>query len=1437
MKQGDLSMINDLTFKGVCKFIEKDGKSLIDQVDKLLGMAIVLSPVVVGPHLLPLLGYITTKNELTKIGQWVVKKVTSKKEDNYCSRSERMHVAYGLICFTAFFEAIDQLMTDDIRNKINITKNEINYASREFADGVFLDEPLMFPHPTVSLNEEMQRIGKMYDQMAQGFYKTLIKLDVLVKTADGADKCFKTIIKNLPSKALECFEHQYTELALIYPDFCIWSQLHQHKTTQTALEKISIYLNQHATIFYESNNKIDIGFNILQEMVLAIPEQYKKVEAAHIVEGLKKHYDRRINDAIIEDEYDKSREKAALNFPKISEAFIPQSYRVIRQTTNDRHLEREENWAKLEINHDIGAFLISYLSSPYSIETPLLILGHPGSGKSVLTKVLSARLMSESFIPILVPLRKVNAELPIEDQIDYIINRYTGHRIPSWANFSNQFVDRPLLIILDGYDELLQVSGKVYVGYLNAVQQFQKREAEQGRPVRVIVTSRITLIDKTRIPDGSTVVRLLEFDEEQRNAWITVWNKANEHYFNTCNPPIKPFELPMEPKKGKSDKIILLAKQPLLLLMLAIYDSDKNNLRNHKNLDRTLLYDSLLRRFVERERRRYVQDFDLLEPKKRNKEIDHEMQRLGAVAVGMYNRRQLHILSSELNSDLEFFKLERKMNVTDGRPMTEADLLLGSFFFIHKSKSGHKEEENDYTEGNTAFEFLHNTFGEFLTADFILRAAFKVTEILHTFKQNESLFGEYEKKIQNLDLEWYACLMYAPLYSRPVVVEMIREWTNHVIKRTRCNRDEFLFYIDAILQSQIGIILKARVLPLSLNNNTAQFTDIPLMGHVAIYTLNLIILRTILDNKEFIFDECCYGSVEEGGDPDISGTRPWDKLAYIWRSWFPLESLNGLSAILAARRENSKIILNGCERVLSIPSDDRIKNVLNVALTLADNITSGLVGLISCNSVEIRRCNYAKIEKQLITENIHLRLEFIVRNLRHLLLTSQVLDDINELVFYGFREIFKSRLFGGLVIAEFIDLVGKAMQHGYLSVKCEVELESLFDNYLFPGYFREILDRQPEVAIELLNLARKLLNTRFFDRFTDAFFENEFHPNYFGEIIMRQPKIALEFMRLAREHSFRLYKRYIDELLETPNPLLNRVIDVQPEVAVEILRLLWHYGSRHSCEPFIGRLLENAIEPSYFRRIMKNQPDFAIEFIYLAQEVGNRNWIVCFNDMFFKYIGNPENFRQILNYRTNVMLKFLRLAQEFGNNHWIESHGVEFLQRAIGLHFRNFMGIQLEVVIELLRLLKGIDKFHIESFFEDFIMHIEQSYFRRFMEMQPEGVLEFLRLLIEFGNERLIDRFADTKLIRYVSHHISSRGIMEVQPKFVLEFIRFVRKVSNNSRLIEFTKEGLFEHMINMNIGIMPLEYLGDIEWYAEITNNDSLMKKIHFFLNNNLMR
>jgi hypothetical protein len=67
-----------------------------------------------------------------------------------------------------------------------------------------------------------------------------------------------------------------------------------------------------------------------------------------------------------------------------------------------------------------------------STQRPLIILGHPGAGKSLLTEVLAARLPSEAFTTIRVPLRAVNPDAPIHQQVEKTVEGLVKEH-PSWG--------------------------------------------------------------------------------------------------------------------------------------------------------------------------------------------------------------------------------------------------------------------------------------------------------------------------------------------------------------------------------------------------------------------------------------------------------------------------------------------------------------------------------------------------------------------------------------------------------------------------------------------------------------------------------------------------------------------------------------------------------------------------------------------------------------------------------------------------------------------------------------------------------------------------------------------------------------------------------------------------------------------------------------------
>lgn len=301
----------------------------------------------------------------------------------------------------------------------------------------------------------------------------------------------------------------------------------------------------------------------------------------------------------------------------------------------------------------------------------------------------------------------------------------------------------------------------------------------------------------------------------------------------------------------------------------------------------------------------------------------------------------------KLTITLSFFRLEREVVARPGKALSQADLLLGSFFFVHKSKAMHGVGEETGHEETAAFEFLHNTFGEFLTADFILRRAVAQVQAVRAAESSDALRSMFDKMMGTADgfeRDWFASLVYTPLFTRPVVMEMIREWAPHVLKEDGLSEGDFVETLEKIVLNQIKRMLNKREMPQIMRRETAQegykipFGDHPLLGHIAIYSINLILLRLIAGKRSFVFDEAEFGRHEDG-------TRPWDRLMYIWRSWFALGNLNGLAAVMLAERDGATIKVTARVKFQAVESSGKLQEFYNVAQSLGDGVSASITGL------------------------------------------------------------------------------------------------------------------------------------------------------------------------------------------------------------------------------------------------------------------------------------------------------------------------------------------------------------------------------------------------------------------------------------------------------------------------------------------------------------
>jgi len=431
--------------------------------------------------------------------------------------------------------------------------------------------------------------------------------------------------------------------------------------------------------------------------------------------------------------------------------------------------------------------------------------------------------------------------------------------------------------------------------------------------------------------------------------------------------------------------------------MLALFDSYDNALKGiGSDMNRTHLYDELLRRFCRREGLKLGKQSSEAQRRLEEQYVQSEMVRLGVVAMGMFNRKKLHIHTKDLFSDLQTFRVIDEKEGSSG----EADSLIRSFFFVNKSEAN---VENKFKK-EYAYEFLHNTFGEFLTADFILSYLVRETIELTFAKNNKFQANIVQKKLyepNGLGYEWYLSLMFSPLYSRPLVLEMIREHLPCVLERFEFSQEDFQKSLIEIVECQLKVFLEEKNLPSTIHKPDG-FKDvkIPLVGHISTYTLNITILASLLSTNGFIFDERNYLN-EMSKDSHDFEIRPWDKLAHLWKTWFSSDNLTGLARVINSSRNENIVTIKCRDQFDSETEMNKIERQLSVADALSDEMMTALCGLQTAKFAEITKMTNSEILSFLQKTDKNLYSKHIVNILRREisgLANRMEFSDINHLI-------------------------------------------------------------------------------------------------------------------------------------------------------------------------------------------------------------------------------------------------------------------------------------------------------------------------------------------------------------------------------------------------------------------------------------------------------
>jgi hypothetical protein len=569
---------------------------------------------------------------------------------------------------------------------------------------------------------------------------------------------------------------------------------------------------------------------------------------------------------------------AGLRIPTLGEGYIDHRIRAA-EINSAAEPGSESWWARLPVHDDACRFLLTELTAPTARTVPLILLGQPGSGKSVLTRVLAARLATAGLLPIRVELRQVSAVAELQDQIEFAVRSATGE-IVSWPQLAQSAVGTLPVVIFDGLDELLQATGVAHNDFLLRVQAFQEREARLRRPLAVIVTSRTAITDRAMIPDGATAVQLEPFDEQQIRAWLDVWERVNMRPL--AGRGMRP--LPVEVALNYPE----LAEQPLLLLMLALYDADTGALqRRSATLGRTELYGQLLRDFARREVRKHV---SALPEAELEQAVEAELLRLSVVAFAMFNRGSQWVLEADLDADFSALLANPQLPGSARWPFpldqaNRAQLTIGRFFFVQESLATQDDRQL------RAYEFLHATFGEFLVAWLTVRvlaltAAAGTTAAAPRGGTDDGML--------------YALLSFAALTARSPVVGFVGDLFDRLDPSARA----------AVADLVLALHTRALFPRADADYRSYQPAALNVITRHAAWSANLVVLAVLAAGK-------VTGRQLFPGEPDT--VVRWREEAMIWRSQLAGLGWSGLHETLSLDR-----IWDGQRREILLSRNDGI---------------------------------------------------------------------------------------------------------------------------------------------------------------------------------------------------------------------------------------------------------------------------------------------------------------------------------------------------------------------------------------------------------------------------------------------------------------------------------------------------------------------------------
>lgn len=724
-----------MTYKDAVQLLGQDDSALVKALDQVLGLGLLAVTVFSPASALP---YFEVKNELIAQLRTLVSGLKERlRKAGRIEYEQLLTAAHAVIVVTAYSEVLAEQVKDlDGGDKLARELREWKprtgpqrtpggldrWQFVEWADRSMIRPP----GPVRPLEDVLEELDRVYAALSQEALDYLGVLRSWHELPSRERKVIESLLLNqLPRLAIARYRELLVRLAVEIPEFMTWLRLNDGSATRFMVRSLLASSNAESrAVAHEFSQALDRLHESVADQRAALGDLPATLEemitravggrpsVAQAVTECHRIYELVIDRPLLEPQL--AGELQMIQFPACRTGYINPNYRKIVTSRSDegRLLARDDRWQREAVRSRLGVFLAGYLRSDDATQRPLLVLGDPGSGKSLLTQILAARLPPAEFAVARVELRHVRSAQDIGDQIDDSLQHQTHNRY-RLRDLTDSRGQITRVVIMDGLDELLQLSPRRELGrYLQWLTEFQEVESELGHPVIAIATARTIVMDRIYVPSQTVVIKLEDLTKDQIISWLDAWNQQNAEYFAAHNLRL------LSPDTIERQQE--LARQPLLLALLALYDAENNALRNAQNLSEAELYERIFHSYLERE---LDKDNLPVRPDERKPLIEQRFRELSTIAIGMLNRGRRFITRQEVTVDFNAAEVHRDP-AGPGTP-TGADDAVGQFFFLYRAQA----QDGDTALGE-GYEFIHATFGEFLAARIIAKQLARAANVV-----------------------------------------------------------------------------------------------------------------------------------------------------------------------------------------------------------------------------------------------------------------------------------------------------------------------------------------------------------------------------------------------------------------------------------------------------------------------------------------------------------------------------------------------------------------------------------------------------------------------------------------------------------------------------------------------------------------------------------